>query len=96
MEFKDITREPPSRAFLERHVVSGREADFLGRRSPVLKERPMPASKQEAIDLMLEQPNVIRRPILVAGNTVVFGFDEDRYKRLFAQDAPTRRLRDSA
>lgn len=84
MEFKDITREPPSRAFLARHVVSGREGDFLGKRSPVLKNRPMPASKREAIDLMLEEPNVIKRPVLVAGETVVFGFDEEKYRQLFA------------
>lgn len=83
MEFKDINREPPSRAFLERHVVSGREAEFIGKRSPVLKDRPMPASRREAIDLMLDQPNVIKRPILVAGDTVVFGFDEARYRQLF-------------
>ena len=84
MEFRDITREPPSRDFLERHVVPGREAEFLGKRSPALKNRPMPASKREAIDLMLEQPNVIRRPVLVAGDAVVFGFDQDRYRQLFA------------
>jgi len=84
VEFKDINREPPSRAFLERHVVSGREAEFIGKRSPVLKDRPMPASKRDAIDLMLEQPNVIKRPVLVAGDAVVFGFDEDRYRQLFA------------
>lgn len=84
MEFKDITREPPSRAFLEQHVVSGREAEFLGKRSPVLKDRPMPASKREAIDLMLAQPNVIKRPILVARDTVIFGFDEQKYRQLFA------------
>jgi len=50
----------------------------------VLKDRPLPATKKEAIDLMLEQPNVIRRPVLVAGDTVVFGFDEGKYRELFA------------
>jgi len=31
---------------------------------------------------MLEQPNVIRRPILVKGGKVTFGFDKDAYARL--------------
>lgn len=31
---------------------------------------------------MLEQPNLIRRPILVKGRQVVFGFDKDAYRRL--------------
>jgi arsenate reductase-like glutaredoxin family protein len=31
---------------------------------------------------MLEQPNLIRRPILIKGARVVFGFDKDAYRRL--------------
>jgi arsenate reductase-like glutaredoxin family protein len=31
---------------------------------------------------MMEQPNLIRRPILVKGSTVIFGFDKDKYKKL--------------
>jgi arsenate reductase-like glutaredoxin family protein len=53
--------------------------DFVSRRSPVFKQRPLPASKKEAIDLMLEQPNLIKRPILIRGKKAVFGFDKDRY-----------------
>jgi arsenate reductase-like glutaredoxin family protein len=45
----------------------------------VFKERPLPASKKEAIDLMVENPNLIRRPILVRGSKVTFGFDKDAY-----------------
>jgi arsenate reductase-like glutaredoxin family protein len=50
-------------------------------RSPVFKERPLPRSKEEAIDLMLENTNLIRRPILIKGGTVVFGFDKSRYQK---------------
>jgi arsenate reductase-like glutaredoxin family protein len=48
----------------------------------VWKERPLPTSKKEAIDLMLENPNLIRRPILIRGSKVVFGFDKDQYGKL--------------
>ena len=48
-------------------------------RSPVFKERPLPKSKKEAIDLMMEQPNLIRRPILIKGSKAVFGFDKEQY-----------------
>lgn len=78
-------REPPPRELLEKHVAADRVADFLGRRSPVLKERGMPSSKEEAIGLMLDQPNVIRRPVLVKGSRVVFGFDEDTYRAIFGR-----------
>jgi arsenate reductase-like glutaredoxin family protein len=56
--------------------------DFVSTRSPVFKARPLPRSKGEAIDLMLEQPNLIRRPVLVDGNRVTFGFDKAAYDRL--------------
>ena len=76
---RDINREPPDRAFLERHVDADRFLDFVSTRSPVFKRRPLPRSKKEAIDLMMEQPNLIRRPILVRGSRAVFGFDREKY-----------------
>jgi arsenate reductase-like glutaredoxin family protein len=51
----------------------------VSRRSPVFKQRPLPRTKKEAIDLMMQQPNLIRRPILVRGSKAVFGFDKDKY-----------------
>jgi len=51
-------------------------------RSPLFKTEKLPRSKEETIDLMLELPNVIKRPVLVTGKTVIFGFDKDAYKRL--------------
>jgi arsenate reductase-like glutaredoxin family protein len=48
-------------------------------RSPVFKQRALPRTRKEAIDLMVEQPNLIKRPILVRGATVVFGFKKDEY-----------------
>jgi arsenate reductase-like glutaredoxin family protein len=83
VEFRDINREPPPRAFLEQHVDAQRFMDFVSKRSPALKDRPLPTSKKQAIDLMVEQPNLIKRPILIKGPRVVFGFDKDEYQQLF-------------
>ena len=79
---RDINKEPPSREFLETHVDAKRLLDFVSTRSPVWKERPLPQSKKEAIDLMMENPNLIRRPIMVKGSKVIFGFDKDAYGKL--------------
>ena len=75
----DINKEPPSRAFLEKHVDPEHFLDFVSTRSPVFKERGLPKSKKEAIDLMIEQPNLIKRPILVRGSKAIFGFDKKKY-----------------
>jgi arsenate reductase-like glutaredoxin family protein len=78
----DINKTPPDRAFLEKHVDAVRFLDFVSTRSPVFKERPLPKSKREAIDLMMENANLIRRPILVRGANVTFGFDKKTYEKL--------------
>ena len=86
----DINKEPPPREFLEKHIDADRFLDFVSTRSPVFKARPLPRSKNEAIDLMMEQPNLIRRPILVQGTTVTFGFDKEAYRKLSASDRGER------
>jgi arsenate reductase-like glutaredoxin family protein len=48
-------------------------------RSPVFKTRPLPKSKKEAIALMMERPNLIKRPILIQGSKVTFGFNKNAY-----------------
>jgi arsenate reductase-like glutaredoxin family protein len=63
-------------------VDAGNFLDYVSRRSPVFKQRPLPGSKKEAITLMLEQPNLIKRPILVTGSRAIFGYDRRAYDQL--------------
>ncbi len=48
----------------------------------MFKQRALPKTRREAIDLMLEQPNLIKRPILVKGRKAVFGFDKEAFSKL--------------
>jgi arsenate reductase-like glutaredoxin family protein len=63
-------------------VDARRFLDFVSTRSPTFREQPLPKSKKEALDLMRDQPNLIRRPILVKGSRAVFGFDKSAYKSM--------------
>ena len=78
----DINREPPTREFLEKHIDPDRFLEYVSTRSPVFKEQGLPRSKKQAIDLMMKNPNLIRRPIVIKGSTVIFGFDKDKYGKL--------------
>jgi Spx/MgsR family transcriptional regulator len=80
VEERDINKHPPDRAFLEKHIDAEHLLDFVSTRSPVFKTRPLPKSKKEAIDLMMAQPNLIKRPILIRGSQVTFGFNKEAYK----------------
>ena len=50
-----------------------------------MKERP--PTRAEAVKLMAKQPNLIKRPLLVRGQRVVYGFDEDEFKALMTKRA---------
>jgi len=84
VEERDINKTPPSREFLERHIDEERFLDFVSTRSPVFKERSLPSTKAEALDLMMEQPNLIKRPVLIDGTHVTFGFDKAEYDKVRA------------
>jgi arsenate reductase (glutaredoxin) len=58
---------------------------FLNPRNELFRERGMkeaPPSRGEAIKLMSQHPNLIRRPILIRGNRMVIGWDEEQAKGL--------------
>lgn len=48
-----------------------------------MKERP--PTRAEAVKLMAREPNLIKRPLLVRGQNVVYGFDEDEFKALLSK-----------
>ena len=53
---------------------------FLNAKNELFRERSMrenPPSRGEAIRLMAEHPNLIKRPILVKGSEIVLGYDEE-------------------
>ena len=39
-------------------------------------------NKKSAIELMIENPSLVKRPVLVAGDNLLVGFDEDSYGQL--------------
>ena len=52
--------------------------DFLNTRNELYRERDMknsPPTREEALKLMSETPNLIKRPILVDGARIVLGSD---------------------
>jgi len=81
----DLAKERPSRELLERLIDEGNLAAFVNTRSPAYKARGLDVNKltkKQAIDLMLEDPNLMRRPLLVSGRKAVFGFDAEKYGEL--------------
>jgi arsenate reductase (glutaredoxin) len=79
LKFRDIAKEPLSSSELEKLIGPRDHTEFLNKRSEVYRREDMkedPPSRREAIRLMAKEPNLIRRPIIVAGGRVVVGFDD--------------------
>jgi arsenate reductase (glutaredoxin) len=65
-------------AELEKLIGRRDYKEFLNPRNELYRERGMkenPPPRDEALRLMSENPNLIRRPILVKGGQMYFGFD---------------------
>jgi arsenate reductase-like glutaredoxin family protein len=59
--------------------------DFLNTRNELYRERDMkehPPSRAEALKLMSENPNLIKRPILVKGKQIILGYDEEALRNV--------------
>jgi Spx/MgsR family transcriptional regulator len=58
---------------------------FLNTRTPLYREKNMkqkPPSKDEAIKLMVKDPNLLKRPVIIKDKTTLTGFDETAVKKL--------------
>lgn len=58
---------------------------FLNTRNEVYRRKNMkenPPSRAEAIRMIAEEPNLIRRPIIISENEIVLGFDQESIDEL--------------
>lgn len=83
--FRDLAKERLSSSELEKLIGRHDYTEFLNPRNEVYRKENMkeePPTRKQAIRLMAKEPNLIRRPLIVAGGRVVVGFDEDGIARL--------------
>ena len=85
LDERDYAKAPLSAAELK-ELFAGRDPrDFLNSRSPAFKAMGLTGKSltaEQALALMAREPNLIRRPVVVAGGRVVVGFDQDGIVRL--------------
>ena len=85
LDFRDLGKERLSAAELEKLIGPRDHTDFLNTRNELFRRKKMklrPPSRKEAIRLMSKVPNLIRRPLIVAGKRIVLGFNEPEIKKL--------------
>jgi len=85
-KFEDIDlNQGLSEAELDALIGQRDYLKFLNFRNEMYRERKMkanPPTRAEAITLMSQHPNLIRRPILVQGVKIALGFDEAEFRAI--------------
>lgn len=77
-ELRDIVKDPPPRELLEANLDEGNLKAAVNTRSKPYRELGLKAGlppKAKLIDLMLEHPDLIRRPVVAKGGRASFGPD---------------------
>lgn len=85
IERHDFAKEPPSAELLGRLIDERGLENVINPRGRTFKAMGLDVSKlsrKKAIELMLAEPNLIRRPLVIAGRTTIFGFDPEAYEAL--------------
>jgi Spx/MgsR family transcriptional regulator len=85
MHFRDLGKERLSAAELEKLIGDRDHTQFLNTRNELYRRKKMkdhPPSRAEAIRMMEKEPNLIRRPVIIAGGRVVLGFDQEGIDRI--------------
>ena len=85
LESRDLDKERLSETELVQLIGSRDYKLFLNARNELYREKNMkakPPSRGEAIKLMAKTPNLIRRPVVIRGEQIVLGYDEEAFKKL--------------
>jgi arsenate reductase-like glutaredoxin family protein len=80
LNYRDLVKDRLSASELQKLIGRHDHEDFLNPHSEVFRKKKMkdrPPSRREAISLMARNPDLIRRPVIVAGGRVVIGYDEN-------------------
>ena len=85
LHFRNLDKERLSADELEKLIGDRDHREFLNTRNKLYRQRNMkehPPNRAEAIRIMVGEPNLIRRPVIVAGGRIVLGFNQEKIDRL--------------
>ncbi len=83
LDERDYAKVPLNAAELKALFAGRDPREFLNARSPAFKAMGLAGKSltiEQAIALMAKEPNLIKRPIVVAGKEMIAGFDRERLR----------------
>jgi arsenate reductase (glutaredoxin) len=83
LEERDYAKAPFKLAELKELLRGVDPRDYLNPKSPAFKAMGLKGktlTADQALKLMVQEPNLIKRPLVIAGNVLIAGFDRDRLR----------------
>ena len=87
LDERDYARRPLSEVELKELFKGLDPRDYINPKSPAFKAMGLKDRKltgAEALALMATEPNLIKRPLVVAGDQIVAGFDRESLRALLS------------
>jgi arsenate reductase-like glutaredoxin family protein len=94
LELRDLNTERLTESEIDALVGARDYRKFLNTRNELYRERNMgenPPPRAEAIRLMAREPNLIRRPVVIAGGRIVLGYDEEALRGIAGGRKPGKK-----
>jgi Spx/MgsR family transcriptional regulator len=85
LELRSLDADPLSETELDALIGTRDYKLFLSQRNELYRTKNMsehPPTRAEAIKFMAKVPNLIRRPVVIRGEKIVLGYDEEAFKKL--------------
>jgi arsenate reductase-like glutaredoxin family protein len=85
LEERDYAKQPLSLAELKALFKGSDPREYINAKSPAFKTMGLKGKSlnaDQALKLMAEEPNLIKRPLIIAGKVIVAGFERDRLRQL--------------
>jgi Spx/MgsR family transcriptional regulator len=85
LDLRDLGKDRLSVEELDKLIGKRDHRMFLNTRNELYRAKKMkdnPPTREETLNMMAAEPNLIRRPVVMRGSELVLGYDEEALKRI--------------
>jgi len=86
LDERDYAKQPLTEAELRDLFKGAEPRDYINPRSPAFKSmnlKDKTLTAEQAVKLMAQEPNLLKRPLTISGRKIIAGFDRDALRKAF-------------
>ena len=86
LEERDYAKQPLKETELKDLFKEVDPRDYINPKSPAFRSLNLKGktlTSQQALKLMAQEPNLIKRPLTIGGRKIIVGFDRDQLRKSF-------------